>query len=91
MDKVGLRPQVFKSGRYKDMLSGEREPDAEKLTAQEQKDRDEEDQMVQNIINETYNKFKEVVKTGRHGPPPRMARRASPWRRIGRNLPTGVS
>jgi len=65
MDKVGLRPQIFKSGRYKDMLSGESEPDADKLTPQEQKDRDEENQMVQSIINETYNKFKEVVKTGR--------------------------
>ncbi|MGA3182039.1 MAG: signal peptide peptidase SppA [Verrucomicrobiota bacterium] len=65
MDKVGVRPLVFKSGRFKDMLSGEREPDTEKLTPQEQKDRDEEDQMVQSIINETYDKFKEVVQSGR--------------------------
>jgi protease-4 len=65
MDKVGVRPLVFKSGRFKDMLSGEREPDSDKLTPQEQKDRDEEDQMVQSIINETYDKFKEVVRNGR--------------------------
>ena len=38
-DKIGVRPQVIKSGRFKDMLSGEREPDEEKLTAQEIKDR----------------------------------------------------
>jgi protease-4 len=65
MDKVGVEPMVFKSGRFKDMLSGEREPDNGKLTPQQQKDREEEDQMVQNIINETYGKFKEVVKNGR--------------------------
>jgi protease IV len=65
MDKVGVAPMVFKSGRFKDMLSGEREPDTAKLTPQQQKDRQEEDQMVQNIINETYGKFKSVVKTGR--------------------------
>src|ERR1039458_5838049 len=28
MDKVGVRPQTFKSGKYKDMLSGSREPDS---------------------------------------------------------------
>ena len=46
-DKIGIRPQVIKSGRFKDMLSGEKEPDAEKLTPQEIKDRDEEEKMVQ--------------------------------------------
>ena len=28
MDKVGLRPETFKSGKYKDMLSGSREPES---------------------------------------------------------------
>jgi protease-4 len=65
MDKIGLRPHVFKSGRFKDMLSGEREPDTDKLSPEDQKTRDEEDQMVQSLIDETFNKFKEVVKTGR--------------------------
>ena len=27
MDKVGLRPQTYKSGKHKDMLSGDREPE----------------------------------------------------------------
>ncbi len=65
MDKVGIRPHVFKSGRFKDMLSGEREPDTNKLSSVEQKDRQEEDRMVQSLINETYNKFKSVVQNGR--------------------------
>jgi protease-4 len=65
MDKVGIRPHVFKSGRFKDMLSGEREPDTDKLSPEEQKNRQEEDQMVQSLINETYDQFKNVVKTGR--------------------------
>jgi protease-4 len=56
MDKVGVRPETFKSGKYKDMLSGSREPDS--MT-------EEERQMVQSLINETYGKFTNVVATGR--------------------------
>jgi len=65
MDKVGIRPHVFKSGRFKDMLSGEREPDTNKLSPEEQKTREEENQMVQSLIDETFSKFKQVVKIGR--------------------------
>jgi len=64
-DKIGIRPQVIKSGRYKDMLSGEKEPDAEKLTPQEVKDRDEEEKMVQGLIDETFSRFTNIVKSGR--------------------------
>jgi len=60
-----VRPEVIKSGRFKDMLSGETEPDADKLTPQEAKDREEERKMVQALIDETFNKFKSVVKSGR--------------------------
>jgi protease-4 len=63
MDKVGIRPQVFKSGRFKDMLSGER--DEKNLTPEERQIKDQEDQMVQALIDETFKKFKDVVKTGR--------------------------
>lgn len=56
MDKVGLRPEVYKSGRFKDMLSGSREPD--EIPAQER-------EMVQSLIDETYGRFKEVVSEGR--------------------------
>ena len=57
LDKVGVVPEVFKSGKYKDMLSGTKEPD--EITPEEK-------QMVQSLINETYEKFKSVVSDGRH-------------------------
>src|ERR1039458_10581820 len=56
MDKAGVRPQTFKSGKYKDMLSGSREPDS---ITQEERD------MVQALINETYGRFTNVVAAGR--------------------------
>jgi protease-4 len=56
MDKVGVRPEVYKSGRFKDMLSGEREPD--QITPQER-------EMVQALIDETFGRFKTVVAEGR--------------------------
>jgi protease IV len=56
MDKVGVRPETFKSGKYKDMLGGSREPDS--ITAEER-------EMVQSLIDETYGKFKAVVAAGR--------------------------
>jgi protease-4 len=56
MNKVGVLPQVYKSGRFKDMLSGSREPST--ITPEEQR-------MLQALIDQTYERFKEVVKTGR--------------------------
>lgn len=56
MDKVGLYPQVFKSGRFKDMLSGSR-----KLEDIDPK----EAEMIQAMIEETYDRFKKVVEKGR--------------------------
>jgi len=56
MDKVGIAPMTYKSGKFKDMLSGEREP-SEILP--------EEREMVQSLIDETYGRFKEVVAEGR--------------------------
>ena len=63
MNKVGLRPMVFKSGKFKDMLSGEKDlenpaPDAKAIN-------DEEQAMVQKMVNETFQRFKTVVETGR--------------------------
>jgi protease-4 len=57
MDKVGVRPEVYKSGKFKDMLSGEREPD--QVTPQER-------QMLQALIDETFGRFKTVVAEGRN-------------------------
>lgn len=54
MDKVGVRPEVYKSGKFKDMLSGDR---LEVLP--------EEKQMMQSMIEETYQRFKTVIAEGR--------------------------
>jgi protease IV len=56
MDKIGLRPEVYKSGKFKDMLSGDRTD--EDIPAEER-------QMVQSLIDETFEKFKSVVAEGR--------------------------
>jgi protease-4 len=56
LDKVGVAPEVYKSGKFKDMMSGTREPG--EVT-------EEERAMVQKLIMEVYGDFKEVVETGR--------------------------
>ncbi|MCX7721818.1 MAG: signal peptide peptidase SppA [Verrucomicrobiae bacterium] len=56
MDKVGLKPMIYKSGKYKDMLSGARPPD--EIT-------EEEHAMIQALIDEVYLRFKNVVAEGR--------------------------
>jgi protease-4 len=56
MNKVGLKPQVYKSGKFKDMLSGERDP--EEISP-------EETAMLQNLVNEVFQKFKGIVEEGR--------------------------
>ena len=56
MDKVGLAPMTFKSGKYKDMLSPDRSTNDIPP---------EEHAMVQALIDETFQKFKDVVRSGR--------------------------
>lgn len=56
MDKIGLVPEVYKSGKFKDMMSGSREPGS--ITPEERA-------MVQKLIDETFAKFKSVVAEGR--------------------------
>jgi protease-4 len=56
MDKVGIAPMTFKSGKYKDMLSPDRSTNDIPP---------EERAMVQALIDETFQKFKGVVRTGR--------------------------
>jgi len=63
MNKVGLRPEVYKSGKFKDMLSGSR--DLDNLSPAEKEAYKEERAMVQGLIDETYGRFKDVVKKGR--------------------------
>jgi protease-4 len=56
MNKIGLQPEVYKSGKFKDMLSGERNPDEIPP---------EEHAMVQSLIDETYARFTNIVAAGR--------------------------
>lgn len=56
MDKVGIAPMTYKSGKFKDMLSGERSTN--EIPA-------EEHAMVQALIDETYGRFTNVVCSGR--------------------------
>jgi protease-4 len=56
MDKIGVEPYVFKSGKYKDMLSGMRSTN--EIPAGEH-------ELVQGLIDETYAQFKQVVADGR--------------------------
>jgi protease IV len=58
MDKVGIRPEVFKSGKYKDMLSFDKR---EEDITQEERD------MIQSMVNETFDRFKTIVSEGRAG------------------------
>jgi protease-4 len=56
MNKVGVRPETYKSGKFKDMLSGERNPD--EIPPEER-------EMVQALIDETFSRFQTVVAEGR--------------------------
>lgn len=56
MDKVGIRPEVYKSGRFKNMMSGDRRD--EEIVAEERS-------MIQGLVDESFNRFKKVIKDGR--------------------------
>ena len=49
MEKVGLQSYTFKSGKFKDLMNGSREPTPEEMA------------LVQDLIMETYNKFVGIV------------------------------
>jgi protease-4 len=56
IDKIGISPETYKSGKFKDMLSGTRETNSIPP---------EEHAMVQALIDEVYGDFKQVVADGR--------------------------
>jgi protease-4 len=64
IDKIGIAPETYKSGKFKDMLSGSRATN--EIPA-------EEHAMVQKLIDEVYGDFKDVVAEGR-----KAAHKASP-------------
>ncbi|ALA54330.1 signal peptide peptidase SppA [Shouchella clausii] len=53
LDKIGVEETVYKSGPYKDMMSGTRPPT------------EEEDEILQSIVDEYYDEFVEVIANGR--------------------------
>ena len=57
MDKVGVRPDITKSGKLKDMMSGEKLPEEELP---------EERAILQSMIDESFAKFKDIIRTGRN-------------------------
>lgn len=76
MDKVGVRPEVFKSGKFKDMLSFDK---------REQDITQEEREMVQSMVNETFDKFKSIVGEGRNGAAKKNAGAAEKGRALAEN------
>ncbi len=56
MDKLGVRPSVVKSGKLKDMLSPDKRPEDELP---------EEKEILHNMINESFTRFKTVITEGR--------------------------
>ena len=73
IDKVGIAPETYKSGKFKDMLSGSREPG--EIPPEER-------QMVQKLIDEVYGQFKQVVADGRkaaHDSNPQCRQLADDW------------
>ena len=76
MDKVGVRPETFKSGKFKDMLSPDKR---EEDITQEERD------MIQSMVNETFDKFKSVVAEGRGNAVKRNAGAASTNRPLADN------
>ena len=58
LDKVGIRPEVVKSGRLKDMLRGDRLAEEELP---------EEKAILRDLIRQNFDRFKQVIQEGRGG------------------------
>jgi len=80
MNKVGVRPLVYKSGRFKDMLSFSK--DLEQLTPEEKSDLVEEEAMMRKLINETFARFKTVIVEGRQRAQAKNAKGSEPGRAL---------
>src|SRR5688572_8846623 len=76
MDKVGVRPEVFKSGKFKDMLSPDKRE--EDITAEER-------ELIQSMVNETFDKFKSIVSEGRGNAAKKNSNAADPGKALADN------
>ena len=56
LNKVGVRPEVFKSGKFKDLMRGSKSD--EEILPEERK-------LIQDLIDETFERFQTVVADGR--------------------------
>ena len=63
MNKVGVRPMTYTSGKFKDMLSYWKELD--NVTPEEKAELKEEEALIRKMISEVYDRFKTVVADGR--------------------------
>ena len=63
MNKIGVRPMTFTSGKFKDMLSFSKE--IENLTTEQKAELKEEEALLRKMIDEVYTRFTTVVADGR--------------------------
>ena len=63
MNKIGVRPLTYTSGKFKDMLSMSKE--IENLTAEQKAELKEEEALMRKMIGDVYERFKTVVADGR--------------------------
>lgn len=63
MNKVGVRPMTYTSGKFKDMLSFSKE--VENLTPLEKAELKEEEALLRKMIDDVYTRFTTVVADGR--------------------------
>lgn len=63
MNKVGVRPMTYTSGKFKDMLSFSKE--TENLTPEQKAELKEEEALIRKMITEVFDRFKSVVADGR--------------------------
>lgn len=80
MNKVGVRPLTYKSGKFKDMLGMGKE--LENMTREEKAEWEEEQVLMKRMIDETYAKFKGVVAEGRRAANTANAAAGDPGRKL---------
>jgi len=83
MNKVGIRPMTYTSGKFKDMLSFSKE--VENLTPEQKAELKEEEALVRKMITEVFERFKSVVADGRKVANGKNSSSAEPGRSLSPN------